>query len=108
MIRWLLRVLGLGCLAGAFAAGIIDGARSIGAGQVVLTPAGATAFWIAPKKMPLLEPFLAKHGASFLWDPAIVDVLMVPTWAALAVLGLLFVLASRRRPRSIGYSSRER
>ena len=108
MIRWLLRIIGLACLAGAFAAAIIDGARSIGAGQVILTPAGATAYWIAPKKMPLLEPFLAKHGASVLWDPVIVDVLMVPTWAALAVLGLIFVLASRRRTPPIGYSSRER
>jgi hypothetical protein len=108
LIRWLFRVFGLGLLAAAFAAAIIDGARSIGAGRILLTPAGATAFWAAPNRLPLLAPFLEKHGAGFVWDPVIVDILMVPTWAVLAVPGVALLLASRRRARPIGYSSRER
>ena len=98
MIRFVLRVLGLALLAGAFAAAVIDGARSLTDQKVELTSMGralATAF---PSKFALLEPFVVKK-APFLWDPVLLNVLYAPATLDLAVMGaLLFYLARRRAP----------
>jgi uncharacterized membrane protein YdbT with pleckstrin-like domain len=43
----------------------------------------------------------------WVWNPALLSVLLTPIWVVLAVLGLLFVLVGRKRRQQIGYSSRD-
>jgi hypothetical protein len=107
LIRIFIRILGLALLAGAFAAGVIDGARSIAADQLSLTPMGATAYWAFPNKFPLLQSFV-EHINPLLWNPVLLHILMLPTWLVLGILGLGLMYVTRKRPPPIGHSNRSR
>jgi hypothetical protein len=107
VIRLIVRVFGLALLAGAFAACVIDGARSIAADQLSLTPLGTTAYWAFPNKFPLMQNFVAQIHP-LLWDPILLHILLLPTWAVLGVLGAALLYAMRRRPPPIGHSNRSR
>jgi hypothetical protein len=99
MLRLIGRTLGLLALAGAFAAAVIDGARSIANDGWSLTPLGAALGRLAPTKLAAL-PALAGKISPKLWDPVLIDVLYVPTSLALAVVGIAFMaLASPGRDR---------
>ena len=99
MLRLALRLFGLLTLAGAFAALVIDGTRSIAAGEVMLTPLGSTAIWLFPAKFPILQPAVERHLHPWLWDPLLVSLLLTPTFLALGGLGLLLFAAGLRRRR---------
>jgi hypothetical protein len=105
MFRFLLRLVGLFLLAGAFAALVIDGTRSVAGGVLLWTPLGKTIAWLAPAKMAALKPAVDKLNP-FLWNPVMVHLLLLPTWLVIGFLGALaLVLAQKRQPK-IGYSSR--
>ena len=108
MIRILIRIIGLAALAGAFAAAVIDGARSIAAGQLSLTPMGATAYWAFPHKFPLMQSFIEREIHPLLWDPILLRILMLPTWAVLGIIGAGLLYVARKRPPPIGHSNRAR
>ncbi len=95
MLRLLAQAVGLVALAGAFAAAVIDGARSIANSDWSLTPLGAALARLAPAKFAALPAAAAKISPK-LWDPVLIDVLYVPTSLALAVVGIAFMaLASQ-------------
>jgi len=96
MLRFLLRTIGLVALAGAFAAAVMDGARSIANGALSLTPLGLTIGRLAPSKLAAL-PGLAARVSPKLWDPVLIHLLWVPTSVALAAVG--FALAMLAAPR---------
>lgn len=108
MIRFLLRLVGLILLAGAFAAAVIDGARSLALQQLTLTPMGLALDFAFPNKFPLLQPFVEKRLHPLLWDPVLVTILSAPAFVDMAALGaLIFYLTRPRRP-IVGVSSRAR
>jgi hypothetical protein len=106
MIRFALRLLGLILLAGAFAALIIDGTRTIAGGSLALTPFGTTLIWAMPLKFESLREQL-QHLSPYLWDPVAVKLLALPTWAVAGTLGLLALALPRKKRSRIGYSSRD-
>ena len=106
MIRFLVRVVALVALAGAFAALVVDGTRSIAAGALLLTSFGSTFVTLFPKQFAMIEPAVEKHINPLLWNPVLVDVFLLPTWAVLAIFALLLMWLARRRPAKIGYTSR--
>lgn len=108
MIRFLLRFLGLILLAGAFAAAVIDGARSLAAQQAMLTPMGLALDLAFPSKFPLLQPFVEKRLHPLLWDPVLVAILSAPAFVDMAALGIVLFYLARPRPPEIGVPSRGR
>jgi hypothetical protein len=107
-MRFIVRLIGLALLAGAFAAAVIDGARSIAASKLILTPLGATLYWAFPNKMPLLQPFIERQIHPFLWSPILYNLLRAPNWVVFGLVGVALLYAVRRRPPPIGYSARDR
>ena len=107
MIQFLLRIASVALLASAFASAVIDGTRSIAANAVTLTSFGETCGRLFPKAFPLLQPMVQARLPAWVWNPVLVDLLRVPTWLVLAVLGLAVLRLSRRRKQPIGYSSRD-
>ena len=108
MFRFLLRFVGLILLAGAFAAAVIDGARSLAAQQLMLTPMGVALDLAFPSKFPLLQPFVEKRLHPLLWDPVLLAILSAPAFVDMAVIGFgLFYLVRPRAPK-VGVSSRIR
>jgi hypothetical protein len=108
VIRFCVRLLGLALLAGAFAACVIDGAASIAADQLSITPIGRPLYLLFPNKFPLVQTFVEHQIHPLLWDPVLVDILMAPTWLALGLAGVGLFYLARRRPPPIGHSSRSR
>ena len=108
MIRFGVRILALAMLAGAFAACVIDGARSIAANQLSFTSLGSTLYWAFPNKFPLLQPFVQRQIHPLLWDWALLHILMAPSWLALSIVGAVLFYIVRRRPPPIGHSNRSR
>ena len=99
MLRFLIRALGFLALAGALVVAVEDGAHSLADGAVSIQPLGGSLARLAPQKYAQL-PALAAHVSSKLWDPILLDVLWLPTSAALLIVGgLLAGLASPRRAR---------
>jgi hypothetical protein len=96
VLRLLFRAIGLVLLAGAFAAAVIDGARSLADQQLALTPMGQLLAYAFPVKFALV-PALARKVHPMLWDPVLVSILYVPAFVDLAVLGVILMLIARPR-----------
>jgi hypothetical protein len=104
MIRFLFRFIGLWLLAGAFAALVIDGTRSVAASQLTITPVRDAWGVINPASLAAAQ----KQLAAAPWDQAFAFLLGAPLWVLLAAIGLFFlVLGRRKRTATIGYSSRD-
>lgn len=104
MIRFLFRFTGLWLIAGAFAALVIDGTRSVSASRFIFAPVRDiwTMFDAATLKM------VQERAAPGLAAELLERFLAMPFFVLLALLGLLFLLIGRRkRERVIGYSSRD-
>jgi hypothetical protein len=104
MIRFLFRFIGLWLLAGAFAALVIDGTRSVAASQLVIAPVRDVWAVISASTLAAAQ----KQFGAAPWDQAFALFLSAPLWMLLAVIGLFFLaLGRRRRSATIGYSSRD-
>jgi hypothetical protein len=106
MFRLTLRFLGLLLLAAAFAALVVDGTRSIAGGALSLTPLRQTMIWLMPEKFATLKLALQHALPRFLWDPVVVNVLLMPTWLVVGIVGILLMLLTQKRRPRIGYSDR--
>jgi len=95
LIRFTLRLVGLAVLAGAFAAAVIDGARSLADQKVEFTSMGFVLARAFPAKFALMHDYLVKK-APLLWDPVLVDALYAPATLDLAVLGAVLLYLARR------------
>jgi hypothetical protein len=96
MVRGFLRILATFALAGAVAAAIVDGARSLAAEALRVTPLGSTLLGLSPKQFGPLFRSLAAPSASFLQQTAL-WAFYVPTAVALALLALLLYAVARVR-----------
>jgi hypothetical protein len=106
MFRLTFRFLGLLFLAGAFAALVIDGTRSIAGGAPSLTPLEQTLLWLMPQKFSMLKTAVRHALPPFLWNHVAVHVLLMPTWVVVGVIGILLMLLTRKRRPKIGYAER--
>lgn len=96
MLRLLFRLIGLLTLAAAFAALVIDGARTLADQQLEFTPLGVTLSYVMRDKFAALPALAAKIHPK-LWDPVLLSVLYSPTFLALAVIGLALMALTRAR-----------
>ena len=95
MIRFALRLIGLLLLAGAFAAAVIDGARSLADQKIELSSMGTALAYAFPAKFALMHDYVVRKAPA-LWDLVVVNALYAPAILDLAVLGAgLFYLARR-------------
>ncbi len=100
VFRLLFRFIGLILLAGAFAAAVIDGARSLADQRLELTTMGRALDYAFPSKFPLLQPFVEKRLGPLVWDPVLLAILSAPAFVDMAVLGFcLFYLVRPRAPK---------
>jgi len=104
MIRFLFRFLGLFCLAAAFILVIYDGTKSIAGNNLYLTSVRALWELINAGSLAKLQPLITPYVGGVLWDPGMVSVLAVPSWALLGVGGIFFILLGRKKKPLIGYA----
>jgi hypothetical protein len=104
MIRFLLRFIGLICLAAAFILVIYDGTKSIAANRLFITSTRTLWELINAGSLQKLKPLLDPYAHGFLWDPVMVSILAAPSWSLLGGFGILLLLLGRRRKPLIGYA----
>ncbi|MGE5774177.1 MAG: hypothetical protein ACM3Z4_19445 [Hyphomicrobiales bacterium] len=103
MIRFLLRFIGLICLAGGFILLIYDGTKSIAGNMLFLTNVRTLWELISPGGVAKLKPMIESYVGGYLWDPLTVAFLAAPAWGVLGVLGILFIVLGRKKKPLIGY-----
>ena len=103
MIRFLFRLFGLICLAAAFLLIVYDGTKSIAANQLHFT--SVRMFWdlVNAASLAKLKPLILPYAHGYLWDPVMLAILAAPAWSLFGILGILLILAGRRRKPLIGY-----
>jgi len=103
MIRFLLRLIGLLCLAAAFVLAVYDGMRSMASNALSLT--SVSEFWdmLQATGTQDFQRYVESHVPG-LWETLMVPILSAPSFAAFAVCGVLLMLAGRRKKPLIGYA----
>ena len=104
MIRFLLRFIGLICLAAGFILLIYDGTKSIAGNMVFLTSVRTLWELINAGSLAKLKPMIEPYAGGFLWDPLMVAILAAPSWSLLGAFGIIFLVLGRRRKPLIGYA----
>ena len=103
MIRFLLRFIGLICLAAGFILLIYDGTKSIAGNRLFLTSVRTLWEQINAGSLARIEPTIQSYVGGFLWDPLMVTILAAPSWGLLGVIGIFFLLLGRKKKPLIGY-----
>lgn len=103
MIRFLLRFIGLICLAAAFILVIYDGTKSIAGNTFFFTNARTLWELLNAGGLAKLKPLLEPYAGGLLWDPVMVSVLAAPSWALLGGFGVLLLILGRRKRPLIGF-----
>jgi hypothetical protein len=104
MIRFLLRFIGVLCLAAAFILVIYDGTKSIAGNSLSLTSVQALWELINAGSLAQLKPQIQSYASGILWDPLMLALLASPSWSVLGILGIIFVLLGRKKKPLIGYA----
>ena len=104
MIRFFLRFLGLFCLAAAFILVIYDGLKSIAGSSLSITSVRMLWDIINAGSLIRLEPVIKTYAHGLLWDPVMVSILALPSWALIGALAVVLMLLGRRRKPLIGYA----
>jgi hypothetical protein len=100
MLRFLFRLLAIMSLALAVILAVMDATRSIALSKFDPTPLGALWLEHAPSSLTGLQGLLT-GSAAFLWDPALLTLLRVPSFVFFAALALLlYAVGHRPEPRA--------
>ncbi len=103
MIRFLLRLTGLLLVAAGFVGFVIDGARSIANTEITFVPLGQVLFQVFPTRFPMLEPAVTRHLHPALWDPVLLNLLLLPASVVAFLLGILLLWLGQKPAEPIGY-----
>jgi hypothetical protein len=94
-MRFLLRAFGLLFLAGAFAAAVVDAARSLADQEFTMTSTGLALATLFPAKFELWSTTVQARAPHILWDPVLLSILYAPTFVILGLVGLVVNYLSR-------------
>lgn len=101
MIALFVRFVGLWFVAGGLAALVIDATRSIAASEMMLTPLGVSLSTVlGPTALTSAQTFVQRievFVGAWLWDPAILWFLSLPTWGVLGAIGFVLTYLGRLR-----------
>ncbi len=99
MIRFLLRFIGLLCLAAAFILVIYDGTKSIAGNSLSLTSVRALWELINAASLAKLEPLIRPYAGGLLWDPGMMIGCSRRRLGLLGIFGIVFSCLAARSAR---------
>jgi hypothetical protein len=103
VLRKVAQLFGLLAVAAGFLVGVLDVTRSVANNALELTPLGATSFWLAPKQFILLEPAITRNIHPLLWDPLLLNVLLLPTVLVLFVVGTVLLILGKHKTEKMAF-----
>ena len=99
MLRFLSRFVGLWLLAGALVALVVDGSKTIAAGEFVTTPLAGMWASISPDSLVAAEAYIVDSVSPLLWIGIIAPILNAPGFVVFGLLGIALMLLGRRKRR---------
>lgn len=96
-MRLILRILGTWLLGVALILLIIDGTRSLGANAFIFTSFGDAWTWLNAGSLTATRDFLTTRFFGPVLETAIAALLTFPSWAVLAVPGVILAWMGRSR-----------
>lgn len=107
MFGFFSRFVGLWLIAGALVALVVDATKSIAGSALAVTPLGVAWASINRPSLMAVQQFVQRtieaYIGHWLWDPVILWVLLLPTWAILGAAGFLLTWLGRRRRNKAAY-----
>ena len=103
MIRFMLRFVGLLCLALGFIVLVHDGTKSIADQRWFITKVSDIWITFHEPSLTSLRPTL-EGIAGVLWDPVFVNILNAPSWAVFLGIAIVLIVLGRRPKPLIGYA----
>ncbi|MDB5585586.1 MAG: hypothetical protein JWP26_556 [Devosia sp.] len=98
-MRLVLRILGTWLVGLALVLAVIDGTKSLGASQLVLTSLAETWTSVNPASLSAVQAFFNSRYFADLLDGTMAALLSYPAFAVIAVPGILLALLGRRPRR---------
>lgn len=102
LIRFIFRSLSVLFLAQAVIFAVLDGARSVGASQLVFKPLLAMWERNAPESLMDVEAWVTQHLGERVWYSFAISVLQQPGWLIFGILALIAYLIGYKRERRFG------
>ncbi|MEA3027704.1 MAG: hypothetical protein QOF91_2989 [Alphaproteobacteria bacterium] len=102
MIRFVLRLIGLLCLALGFIFLVYDGTRSIADNSWHITDVRFVWTQVHDSSISQLQPAV-ERVAPWLWDPILVRFLSAPSALVLSLFGAILLVVGRKKRPLIGY-----
>ena len=96
-MRLILRILGTWLLGLALILLIIDGTRSLGANTLIFTSFGEAWTWLNADSLATAREFFGSRFFGPVLEPTVSAILTFPSWAVLAVPGVLLAWMGRSR-----------
>jgi len=106
MLRFFFGFVGLCLLAAAFVTLTVDVTRSVTSGTLYVTSIGEGFMVVLPSKFVVARDFVERHVYPVIWDPVLADILRLPVWLALGVVGTLTLWLGGKPAPKFGFSSR--
>ena len=100
MLRNLSHLFGLATLALAVITAVLDLTRSIADTSIVIVPLGKVWFDFSPSSLNLAQVVTQRYVSPVLWDPVILNILLMPAWLVFLVLSALFLFLGRSRKQN--------
>ncbi len=103
MIKGVFRMLAFVLLAAGFVAAIMDGARSLANSTLDYARLSSTAFRLFGDRYLALQSAIERSVHPLVWDPVMLNLMLLPTSLVLLVLGLVCHRIGQRNASRIGY-----
>jgi hypothetical protein len=105
MIRFLLRFIGLLCLALGFIFLVYDGTKWIADRQFYVSSVGATWSNVHQNSLVGLQPIVERFTGTWFWNNAFQPYFLdQPAWLVLGIVGALLIMFGRKRRKLIGFA----
>ncbi len=105
MIRFVLRFLGLLCLALAFIFLVYDGTKWIADRQIFVSSVGTVWSNVHQNSLVVLQPTVERYAGTRFWQGVVQPYFLEqPAWLVLGIVGSLLILLGRKKRKLIGYA----
>jgi len=101
LIRLIIRLLAMVALCIAVVLAVLDGARSVAAARLVLTPLGKSWFSISPDTLNGAQAAVQRYLHPSIWDPFMIWLLNQPGALVMAILAAILYMIGHRRRRMV-------
>jgi hypothetical protein len=106
MIRFAVRLLGYMAVGGGFVALVLDGARSIANQAIAIMPLGEMGLRVLGERYLQIQPAVERNLHPLLWDPVLLNLTLLPSFAVVLALGFLLLWLGREPRATIGHVTR--